>query len=235
MIDIKNKKLIYDFDKSEFNFYEIFKNFFGAYSCNLEDIHEYFDKSILPSSLITVENDQNQEIYKILYSIDEGYSLKDKSIYKRGKFLSLYDKFINYIAQNIFNENLVYQNRPTLRSCVPNNKAVGDWHRDRDYNHPIEEINIWVPITNAFGSNTIWIESEFDKEDYSPININNGQILIFDSSLKHGNVLNKESKTRLSFDFRVILKSKYKKPKSSKSYSQGIDLKIGDYYSITSI
>ena len=101
-------------------------------------------------------------------------------------------------------ENLVYQNRPTLRVSFSENKAVGDWHRDREYDHPLEEINIWVPITIARESNSIWIESSFGKEDYQPININFGNFLIFDSGLKHGNILNKEEITRISFDFRVI-------------------------------
>ena len=131
---------------------------------------------------------------------------------------------------------MVYQNRPTLRVSFPGNKAVGDWHRDREYNHPIEEVNIWVPITNASNSNSIWIESSFDAEDYMPVNIDFGQFLIFDSGLKHGNVINDEKKTRISFDFRVIPKSMYKPPEiNTVSFSQGINFKIGDYYSITSV
>lgn len=117
----------------------------------------------------------------------------------------------------------------------PDNKAVGDWHRDREYNHPIEEINIWVPITSASNTNSIWLESSFDKEDYAPANLEYGQILIFDSGLKHGNVINKEQKTRLSFDFRVIPKSKYNEPSHASSYSQNIEFKLGKYYSITQL
>ena len=41
-------------------------------------------------------------------------------------------------------EKIVYQAKPTLRVQFPGNKAVGGWHRDRDYNHPIDEINFWV-------------------------------------------------------------------------------------------
>ena len=76
----------------------------------------------------------------------------------------------------------------------PNNKAVGEFHRDRDYNHPLDEINIWVPITSSKKTNTIWIESKFDKNDYKPMNLDYGQFLIFDSGLKHGNRINKENK-----------------------------------------
>ena len=114
----------------------------------------------------------------------------------------------------------MFQRKPTLRIHLPNNKAVGEFHKDREYNHPIEEINIWVPITSAFNTNTLWLESAFDKEDYSPMNMNFGQGLIFDSGLSHGSVVNVENLTRLSFDFRIIPLSKWKviksrKPKSS--------------------
>lgn len=113
---------------------------------------------------------------------------------------------------------------------------MGDRHRDRDYNHPVEKVIIWVSITNACGSNSIWIESSFDKEDYLPVDIDFGNFIIFDSGLKHGNVVNEEGITRISFDFRVIPKSAYKSPsEASLSYSQGIEFKLGDYYSVSSI
>ena len=120
----------------------------------------------------------------------------------------------------------------------PNNKAVGEFHRDRDYNHPIGEINIWVPITSSQNSNTIWIESKFDKMDYIPMNLKYGQFLIFDSGLKHGNKINQENKTRISFDFRVIpyslwVKERLKKNKASVDQKMKFD--VGDYYKLIKI
>ena len=26
------------------------------------------------------------------------------------------------------------------------NLGVGEWHRDRDYNHGVDEINLWLPF-----------------------------------------------------------------------------------------
>ena len=122
----------------------------------------------------------------------------------------------------------------------PNNKAVGEFHRDRDYNHPLDEINIWVPITSSKKTNTIWIESKFDKNDYKPMNLDYGQFLIFDSGLKHGNRINKENKTRISFDFRVIPYSVWKKNKNRNknnkySIDQKIKFEIGGYYKLKRI
>ena len=143
------------------------------------------------------------KFYKYLYKIDKGYELKKRN--RSSIFLKSFDNFIHFLAKNVFKESLVYQSKPTLRIMFPNNKAVGDFHRDREYNHPLEEINIWVPITSAFNTNTIWIESEFDKADYSPMNLNFGQAVIFDSGLTHGNKVNIENLTRMS------LKKKFQK------------------------
>ena len=46
-------------------------------------------------------------------------------------------------------------------------------------------------------------------------------------------MLNKENKTRISFDFRVIPESIYKE-NQSQSYSQNISFKLGEYFSKTS-
>ncbi len=235
MLEITNKKLVFEYDTDQFDFVSMFSKVLNLEEVSIDSLHENIDNSLLPKSEISVDDDQSQDIYSILYKIDEGYKLSGCHINNRGKFLSKFDDFVNFLAKTVFKEDIVYQNRPTLRVAFPGNKAVGDWHRDREYNHPLEEINIWVPITKANNTNTIWIESEFDKEDYSPVNIDFGELLIFDSGLKHGNVLNQESKTRVSFDFRVIPASLYKEADSSFSYSQGIEFKIGNYYSKTAV
>ena len=62
--------------------------------------------------------------------------------------------------------------------------------------------------------------------------------LIFDSGLKHGNKLNVENKTRLSFDFRVIPLSKRKPAKKGKVYktlSRNLKFSLGDYYDLVKV
>jgi ectoine hydroxylase-related dioxygenase (phytanoyl-CoA dioxygenase family) len=196
----------------------------------LHKLHNIIPKKYLPRDMVTVENDQDQEIYKLLYKIDRGYDLKASK--PNDSFLLLFDKFVKMLSEEVFRERLVYQAKPTLRVMFPNNRAVGGWHRDRDYNHPIEEINIWVPITSALETNTIWIETEFDLEDYKPINVSYGELIIFDSNLKHGNKINQENKTRLSFDFRII-PERVLRESTKESFNQKIKFSVGDYYNIT--
>jgi len=205
---------------------------------DIDNLHNLTPKNWMPTEKVNYINDQDIKFYEYLYKIDEGYSLsenKDKN--NRGEFLKLFDKFVTYLANDLFKENIIYQSKPTLRVHIPDNMAVGEFHRDRNYNHPAEEINFWVPITQAINTNTIWIESDYDKKDFKPMNLDYGQFLIFDSGLLHGNKLNIEKKTRVSFDFRIIPSSKWKKDKykDHSSISKKKKFVIGDYYETTNI
>ena len=60
---------------------------------------------------------------------------------------------------------------------------------------------IWIPITNAFDSNSIFMLD--NESNYTPININYGEFLVFDPNTEHGNIENKTNKTRVSINVRV--------------------------------
>src|SRR5947199_244560 len=78
-----------------------------------------------------------------------------------------------------YGEAIAYQRVPTFRVQVPGNLSVGEFHRDKDYNHTEQEINWWVPLTPAYESNTVWLETEPDKGDYFPCAMEPGEILVF--------------------------------------------------------
>lgn len=234
-MDITNKKIVFDFDKNKFNFAELFLIHLSKYGVtNLQEMHLELPNKFLNDKVVSVADDQSFPVYEVLYDI---FLQEDINAINSNNFWSVYKEFIFYLSSEIFNEELVYQKKPTLRVQFPNNKAVGGFHRDRDYNHPPEEINIWIPVTSATKTNSIWIESQFDLEDYSPVNMQNGQGLIFDSGLKHGNKLNEEGFTRVSFDFRVIPKSiwsRIKHQNSKPSLKQNLEFKVNGYYDIMS-
>ena len=80
-------------------------------------------------------------------------------------------------------------------------KAHVIFHRDRDYAHNVNEVNFWLPVTRAFDTNTIWIESEEGKEDFQPLECGVGESWMFNGChLKHGNKINTTEQTRVSFD-----------------------------------
>ena len=214
----KNSAKIYSYDTVKFPFKNIidshFRKHFNAAS---EDLHKLEDPSLFPAGIVTPGTDNNTALHDILYTVFDGDS-----------FLPTYREFVKFL-QGPIQEELIFQKKPTFRIHLPGNLSVGDYHRDRDYGHPPEEINIWVPVTEARKTATIWLESEYEKNDFHPVELNHGEFLIFDSALKHGNEINAEGYTRVSMDFRVIPKSLYKGSERVTA-NRGHKLSLGQYY-----
>jgi hypothetical protein len=150
------------------------------------------------------------------------------------KFLPLYNEFINEVVKPTFGEDVVYQKIPTFRTQLVNNLGVFEFHRDRDYSHNEEERNFFLPFTDAYSTNTIWVESEEDKADYSPMNTLYGQVVKWNgNSLMHGNKQNNTLNTRVSVDFRCIPLSKYSEEEGAAAIYSKMKFKVGDYYEVT--
>ena len=127
----------------------------------------------------------------------------------------------------------MYQNRPTFRVCLPGNVAVGQKHRDGDYNHPYGEINFWLPLTKVWESNGMFVESEPDKGDFAPLCLDYGQMFRFHGNrCWHYNEVNATGATRVSVDFRVIPGSLWRDPgeQAAGTVKSGLKMAIGSYY-----
>ena len=145
-----------------------------------------------------------------------------------------YDKFIHDEIVPIMDEKFHYQYLPSFRVQLPDeNQAVHTWHCDSDplHKHQKGEINIWLPLTRCYGTNTMWIESEPFKLDFQPLEgdygnfwTNNGNVCM------HGNKPNVTSVTRMSFDFRIIPLSKYNPNYSVTSANHSNKFVVGGYY-----
>ena len=97
-----------------------------------------------------------------------------------------------------------YQRAPTLRVYTPSLTAMGKMHNDCNYNHQPSEINFWLPLTNVFGSNTMWVESEENKGDFHPLTMKYGEyVRFYGNKCRHYTIPNDSSKTRVSLDFRA--------------------------------
>ena len=210
------KKIKYNTNK--FNFAEQLQNLFNIEKLDsINDLVPVFER----------KNDQNTKYHKLYYD----WIRQDNS-------KLLYENFINEVVRPLYDESIVYQAIPTFRVCYPNNIAVGEFHKDKNYRNiewaeKVNELNYFMPLTNAFDTNTIWVESEEDKGDFAPMNCNYGEIIQWDgSNLSHGNKLNKTGKCRISVDFRVIKKSEYIESNQS-SINTSIKFAIGGYYKVT--
>ena len=149
-------------------------------------------------------------------------------------FVETYRIFIETFVSTFIlkDKEILYQTTPTFRVHLPGNLAVGAFHKDSEFNHPEGEINFIIPLTYAYDTNTVWAESEPDKADFQPINMEYGQLLQFNGNkCTHGNKVNDTPHTRVSLDFR-ILPLKYYNPESAKSsITKGTKFTIGNYYS----
>ncbi|MER0477445.1 streptomycin biosynthesis protein StrG [Streptomyces sp. Edi2] len=120
-------------------------------------------------------------------------------------------------------DDVYLQRIPTFRVHLRNSVAVGSWHRDRDFGHDPAEVNYWVPLTRAFGNNTLWIDKE-------PVHAEYGEVIVFDGANSwHGNVVNDTEISRVSIDFRTLPRAAYR-PNDRTSVSYGLPFLLGEYW-----
>ena len=102
--------------------------------------------------------------------------------------------------------HVVYQCPPTTRVVFPNGNRTISMHCDKEYpGHQQAEINFWLPVTRVFGNNSLWVESEPNKGDFRPVELEYGQCLRFDGhDCRHYTVHNDTESCRVSIDFRVV-------------------------------
>lgn len=200
------------YDTNEYPFLSVLKSIFDIEDLSQAHNHHQFE-------LLKRENDQKTPFHKIYY---HNFEL----------IKPIYEDLIKYEILPIYGEAVVYQKIPTFRIQIPNNVGVGEWHKDKQYNHNQSEINFFLPFTPAFDTNTIWAESEEDKGDFTPIEGDYGDFIEWRGvSLTHGNKINQTNASRVSVDFRIIPLSQWK-PAEGSAINTGVKFDIGGYYEI---
>ena len=144
-------------------------------------------------------------------------------------------------------ERLIYQRSPMLRfhvawplaeeeaayDCgVPptggrNPGTLAGLHTDADYGHPSGEVNFFLPVNpDTFGTNSLYVEGDAMRGDFEPFELKYGEIMLWNgNSCRHCSPRNISSRTRISFDFRVMPGSDWVDPPKKKGYFQ-----LGGYY-----
>lgn len=115
-------------------------------------------------------------------------------------FREVYGRFIGeVVAAELGVPELVYQRLPALRCHPPGDAALGRPHRDEMYLRQPYEINIWLPLTPVYGTNSLWVESVRDQGDLHPLTADWGQAVRFwGSQVMHRTYPNTEPTARLS-------------------------------------
>ena len=214
-----NHKII-SYDKEKYDFQRLIVDLFEEE--NLEKIHNRHQKT---NEIKPVAQDTHTDLHKKFYNkLDYGWN----------DLKTLYRKFIKeFILSELKMKKVYYQTYPNLRIAFPENVAVSDWHKDTDDNnhHPFGEINFFLPLTKSHGNNSLWIESEPNKKDFKPVNLNYGDIFMFNGGeCTHGNNINDTNLTRISFDFRLMPPDKYDPKHPHKTATRGHEFKLGQYY-----
>ena len=214
------------YDTLTYQFLDVIESWFWTDgimpTSGISDLH--FHKSY---DLFERQNDQSTIWHRCFY----------KMIREDESFNDVYLKFLKDKIKPRFNEEIVYQNIPTFRVHLPGNISVDEFHKDKHYRdekwaNQVRELNYFLPLTKAYGTNTIWAETEEDLGDYREIRADYGECVEWCATkLTHGNKQNITRNTRVSFDFRVIPKSRYVESEHL-TINTKIPFGIGGYYGV---
>ena len=207
----------FSYDKNKFEFRCEIENIFQTH--NLEYIHKFEDCNF---GILSFDTDQSSSLHKKFYSQ-----------VRQSNLLNLYYNFIEEEILPKFTEDILYQKIPTFRVQVPDNISVAEFHKDKSYSHNPREVNVFLPITIAKDTSTIWVESQEDLGDYKPMNAEYGEYYIWNgSNFKHGNKINDTGMTRFSVDFRILPYKHYSEDNIKETVTTKTKLKLGNYFEL---
>lgn len=143
------------------------------------------------------------------------------------RFQKMTHAFVKEYIEPLLGPDLAVQRYPNFRAVLPSRGEMRlPWHQGIWVGHGWGEATMWVPVTPAFQSNSMYIidyetsrrlteqamrgqwsrarmETEFTRVatalDYRP-----GHACTFTQGNIHGNMPNETGQTRVSFDFRVL-------------------------------
>jgi sporadic carbohydrate cluster 2OG-Fe(II) oxygenase/sporadic carbohydrate cluster protein (TIGR04323 family) len=145
-----------------------------------------------------------------------------------------YVKFDEIIARYVFPllpSDALVQKFGNIRITVPNQDKTGTvlpFHQGKWVGNGLGMRTVWLPFTDAYDSNSLQIihldasrlitkqclEQDWSYEEFQetcnrvcrPVNIKEGQFLLFTQEHIHGAVPNTTGKTRMSIDVRILLR-----------------------------
>ena len=201
---------------------------------DLSQVHTLLDVESA-DKLFTNENDDTTKFHDRFYQkLNSGWRELEET----------YKNFVVMVMKNVFNENsIIYQASPTFRVQLPNNIAVGGnkddlperygWHKDTDdeYAHPPFEKNFIIPLTNSEDTASVFIETYPNSDEFKSASMKVGEFFQFaGGECIHGNKINVTGRSRVSLDFRVVLKDDYDEEYSESSKLKNKKFQVGGYY-----
>lgn len=116
----------------------------------------------------------------------------------------LYEELCRRVIQRI-GEPCYVQQIPTYRFGLPNNRWVGNFHRDSDFGHSRCELNAICALTTMHASAALHVEATAGARDFVPLELEAGELILFDHIDRlHGCPINREGMSVASVDFRFV-------------------------------
>ena len=192
-----------------------------------------------------------EEILKIkLLGIDDRESIFYDSYHtfidNNRIFNDTYFQFVKEHMKPLFSDGgpIVVQKTPNIRISFPNSTAIGrnehekeedkiiGIHKDADFGHNSNEINIIIPVTKMFDTNSIYYEPEpysnLQMDDYINLKLDTDEFFVGKfNTLLHYNRINKTGFTRISLDLRIIRYEEYIRDLES---FKNTKFELGKYY-----
>jgi hypothetical protein len=228
----------FSYDTTRFNFRELIISIF---QCCCPDF-EATDDSEETLSMIHARTETpicpNRTTYhSAMNNIKNAKTPQQQEVYTRYKALLL--DFVRHVVAPLLNEepdDLVFQRNPTLRVCLPSDQPMGVPHTDYEYHHMPSEVNIWIPLTRVYASNTLHTESRPGAQDFQPVELAYGEGLRFwGNKCRHYTVPNATTTTRVSLDFRVMARDRFNPHfRDMRGGRVGGQFRIGQYYLLSS-
>ena len=214
---------LFTYDTSVFDFRKLLLDNFEC--SDLQNLHKQYN-TWLPEEELSFSEESSTKFHEKFY---------EKLREPWNEFIDLYHSFIReHVSANVREgRSLLFQTLPSFRVHLPNEKAIHKVHYDgdEDHRHPPGEINVFLPMTDCLPNNTIWAESSPGKSDFSPMLLSYGEYAVWNGNeCAHYNKSNTEELTRVSFDFRLLPKSKYDPNYKKTSYTSSTKFVIGEYY-----
>jgi len=180
-------KIVFRYDTVRFGVRRLVENFFGT--ADLEHLHEtpWFEGPGTPKKRsLAVGREARAAIAE-----PAAVMLRDL----------IYEHIATFIGPIIS-----HQTDAMLRVNFAGSRAVLRFHRDSEYGEQPNQMNVWIPITRVFGSNSMYLESTKFASDFTPVTLDYGQAIIFRGyDLLHGNLDNRSGSTRISYDLRFAI------------------------------
>jgi hypothetical protein len=186
---------VFDYDTGRWGLRAIVSEFFGT--DDLENLHLDPRWNPSPAGLKIPSHVITKNSWEVS---------KDLRTAVVGRSATLLKSLIYDHIANIAGEVRSHQAVAMMRVNFHGSRAILRFHNDKEYGQKPEQINVWLPITSVYGSNSMYVESFPGLSDFTPVELQYGQGLMFyGTELLHGTLDNVSGGTRISYDFRFSL------------------------------